>query len=89
MASVPETDGRDLSVRPAGGKAQRSDAVEFGLLARVLLGLLARVVALVEHLDFLELLEGFPSMAWASSSWAFNSPAERLRFSRRPIAALA
>jgi hypothetical protein len=46
-------------VRTAGGKAQRGNTVELGLLARVFLGLLARVVALVEHLDFLELFEGF------------------------------
>ncbi len=45
-------------MRAVGGEAQRGDAVEFGLLARVLVGLLARVVALVQHLDLLELLEG-------------------------------
>ena len=45
-------------MRAAGGKAQGRDAVEFGLLAGVLLGLLAGVVALVEHLDLLQFLEG-------------------------------
>src|SRR5471032_3546302 len=45
-------------VRGTGVEAHRGDAVEFGLLARILLGLFARVVALVEHLDLLELLEG-------------------------------
>src|SRR5471032_2383812 len=44
-------------VRGTGVEPHRGDAVEFGLLARILLGLLARVVALVEHLDLLELLE--------------------------------
>src|SRR6185437_10597302 len=42
-----------LNSRPACGVADRGDAVELGLLARRRLGLLARLVALVEHLDLL------------------------------------
>ena len=37
--------------------AHRADAVEFGLLARIVGGALAHLVALVEQLDLLELLE--------------------------------
>ena len=50
--------GSDLRRRPTGSEAQRRDAVELGLLARIGLGLRARLVALVEHFDLLELLEG-------------------------------
>src|SRR5215469_3482947 len=39
-------------------RAQHADRVEIVLLARVLVGALARLIALVEQLDLLELLEG-------------------------------
>src|ERR1017187_5637911 len=48
---------RALSVRAVGAEAHGGDAVELGLLARILFGLFARVVALIQHLDLLELLE--------------------------------
>src|SRR5215470_6423033 len=38
-------------------KAKRGNPVELGLLARILLRLLALLVALVEHFDLLQLLE--------------------------------
>src|ERR1041385_5784494 len=40
-------------------RAHSADAVELGLLARVLGDALARLIALIEQLDLLELLEGF------------------------------
>src|SRR5690348_10292369 len=42
----------------AGRVADGGDAVEFGLLARGHLRLLACLVALIQHLDLLEILEG-------------------------------
>ena len=49
--------------------------------------ILTRLIALVEQL--LHLLEGLAERRLASSSWTLSSWAERLRFSRRCIAALA
>src|SRR5206468_1761344 len=43
---------------PHAAGAGRADAVELGLLAGVVGGALAQLVALVEQLDLLELLEG-------------------------------
>src|ERR1700754_728496 len=48
--------------RPDTG-AHKSDAVEIGLLAGAFLGALAGLVALVEQLDLLELLEGLRQQA--------------------------
>ena len=42
----------------AGAAAHQADGVELGLLAGILLGALAHLVALVEQLDLLQLLEG-------------------------------
>ena len=70
-------------------RAHRADAVEFGLLARILGDALAHLVALVQQLDLLQLLERLGERIRASSSWPFSSSAERLRLSRRAIAALA
>ena len=50
--------GESLPVRSRDGRAaHRADAVELGLLARILGDALAHLVALVEQLDLLELLE--------------------------------
>lgn len=73
----------------ADAGAHQADAVEVGLLAGVFLGAFAGLVALVEELDLLQLLEGSAKAALASSSWPLSSSAERVRFSRRWIAALA
>src|SRR5262249_7966579 len=52
--------GAELLCRSAVGvEAKGGDAIELGLLARVLFRFFALLVAFVEHLDLLELLEGF------------------------------
>ena len=48
----------DVAWLGPGAVAHQADGVELGLLAGVLLGALARLVALVEQLDLLQLLEG-------------------------------
>src|SRR4051794_20808707 len=48
---------RKLPSDPHRRRAHRADAVEFGLLARVLGHALAGLIALVEQLDLLEFLE--------------------------------
>jgi len=53
--------------RPDPGPHQ-PDAVEIGMLPRVFFGALARLIALVEQLDFLELLESLGEQLLASSS---------------------
>src|SRR3954453_11135555 len=55
-ASFAEMRGYELS-RRAVVQPQRADAIKFDLLARVLLGLLARLVALVEQFDLLQFFE--------------------------------
>src|SRR5690242_18161935 len=49
--------GAARALRHRAARAQEADVVELGLLARVLVGALARLIALVEQLDLLELLE--------------------------------
>ena len=81
--------GAKASGDGAEAGAHQADGVHVGLLAGVLLGALARLVTLVQQFDLLQFLEGFAEQALASSSWMRSSSAERVRFSRRWIAALA
>jgi hypothetical protein len=43
----------------AAARAHQADAIKFGLFSGIVHGAFAHLVALVEQLDFLELLEGF------------------------------
>ena len=73
-----------------GAVAHDADGVELRLLAGLDLGPLAHLVALVEQLDLLHLLEGLAERGLGVFELdACSSSAERLRFSRRCIAALA
>ena len=81
--------GGGISGRRLAGAAHQADGVELGLLARILLGALAHLVALVEQLDLLELLERLAERRLGVVELTLSSSAERLRFSRRCIAALA
>src|SRR4051812_44155947 len=51
--------GESLPSDPHGSAAHHADAIELALLARILGNPLAHLVALVEQLDLLELLERF------------------------------
>ena len=53
---VQSADGKASGNRPEA-RAHQADAVEIGLFTGVLLGALARLVALVQEFDFLQLLE--------------------------------
>ena len=76
-------------LRHRAARAQHPDAVELGLLARILVGALARLVALVEQLDLLELLEGLAEERLGVVELALELVGRALEVFRRAIAALA
>ena len=75
--------------RPPRGASASARSCRDQPVRGVLLGALARLVALVQSSTFLSSSKASPNRLLASSSWIRNSSAERVRFSRRWIAALA
>ena len=65
------------------------DLVVLGLLGLVLLCLLARMFALIEQFDLLEILDSFGQRILRGFELSFMSLADASRLSRRAMAALA
>ena len=80
---------RKASGDGADAGAHQADRIHVGLLAGVFLGALARLVALIQKFNLLQLLERLAEQGFGVFELDAKFVAERVRFSRRWIAALA